>query len=812
MELMRGKTFIKSYAQKPPQKMFSAGVKEKSNVMSEINLREWEGKKNDSDTRTVSSGQSFNGTDNIHCHTFVRKSKTHDCVTRENKAEQVFSDNGRGRFPTSISFSGVETSLNTTGKMNNTHTMGQSTYNQHIIDYRNFVPHMPFVPSVAKSFPRKRISLKRSKKGLKDIFNIKKNKEQRVISLVENNKGLHPMICEMEKIKRVGKHHLKQTSEKISDESAAHDFSDNEMLFDSIEFCHNLCEDIASLKSFDSFTGCGEIFADESSASLDIENCKDGKKLKFVTKENLIAGNYQGGVEQLASPGKTEARDFTQFCGKVNTSTRSLYSIFPFASKLSLPNDTIAKKDTNHQDLSTDQFSNSTYNDFVASNENSAGASSPISTSDEGYYDSYFPGLEDEKKTESPLSFPRESYSGDALFELFCDDNETKLNPVPDDELSVSQHNADIPMSMYSFCVGAEENMASQPTDDLVGDETLQSSWKGRECLLKLCDTELSLTMGIVNWLKKTGTNMKIQITNPNSCSSDQSEYKQTPATEDNNKSKSIICNGSIHRNKEREYISQTVKAESHGKENEGSDYKHLIISTSQRKEALICMLESNSCFSENKLITWPPVDYHVSNHKSLIIKNFNNDAYISNELELFNPYLTTLAHMDSMHILSSNNALSSFKDDRHKPVHVLSVRCVTSSTSSSLTENDKCILKIVEQCSNQVASLQITHGVESKHKTNPTCSENILQPYNISQNYKKPIGQQDHDSQQNTDYLEANKKHLKILHIRDTTVSPWTNNAFKLTKCKQDSKYHHDPNQGYKSKAHMKQETFLKT
>ncbi len=131
-------------------------------------------------------------------------------------------------------------------------------------------------------------------------------------------------------------------------------------------------------------------------------------------------------------------------------------------------------------------------------------------TSDEGYCDYVSPGFEDHSRSSlTPVHssmFPRDTYSGDALYELFCDPSEAEITPIFDDELdltdSIVGQSSELPLSMYSFHVGAEENLAPPLAQDFVGQELLQSKWMGKDCLLKLCDTEISMAMGIVNWLK----------------------------------------------------------------------------------------------------------------------------------------------------------------------------------------------------------------------------------------------------------------------------------------------------------------------
>ncbi|NXI36583.1 AMER3 protein, partial [Galbula dea] len=454
----------------------------------------------------------------------VRKSKTHDCVAEADRTENCspssraweegFSGKGKGRLVNSISFSGMSSS---SSKKECVVSPSQSACSSQIIDYRNFVPQMPFVPAVAKTIPRKRISLKRSKKGLRDIFHIKKNKTDSLTFLVEKDKNLSSPGCKSDLSGRLAKY-LFKTGETFAADCLSQDCSDSELQSDSsYDCCNTLCEDVASLKSFDSLTGCGEIFADESSAHLELENSKEILLRRSKHKDSPVMGSFQGGVEQLASPGQNETVEFAKFWDNINRSVRLHQSALFDKKVLKIPSPEVEKARSQAAASVTDPQV-SPDRDGDNSKESSTETGTPksdnqesTSTSDEGYYDTFSPGQDDEMKEAQtpgvPGRFPRDSYSGDALYELFYDPNEVKINPVLDDDLctteSISEQAIEIPLSIYSFHVGAEENMASQPALDIISQGFFHSTWKGKECLLKLCDTELSLTMGIINWLRK---------------------------------------------------------------------------------------------------------------------------------------------------------------------------------------------------------------------------------------------------------------------------------------------------------------------
>ncbi|NXU75636.1 AMER3 protein, partial [Oreotrochilus melanogaster] len=545
MELKRGKTFIKSSVQhekvlisKDDRGKDKKAALEGTHSVGEVQLACVATHKNYRfSTRAGRNGDNCLEKSSGSYYKLVRKSKTHDCVPEAEKAEQCspssraseegFSGRGKGRLVNSISFSGMSSS---SSKKECVVSPSQSACSTQMIDYRNFVPQMPFVPAVAKTIPRKRISLKRSKKGLRDIFHIKKNKPEVLTFLVEKDKNLSSAGCKNELSGRLAKF-LFKTGETFAADCLSQDCSDSELQSDSSHDCCNpLGEDVASLKSFDSLTGCGEIFADESSAHMELENSKEVLLRRSKHKDSPVLGSFQGGVEQLASPGQNETVEFAKFWDNINKSVRLHQSALFDQKLLKIPGPETSQASTSVRDpeVSSDKGGD---NSKVSSTETGTPKSDnqeSTSTSDEGYYDSFSPGQEDEVKEAQtpgiPSRFPRDSYSGDALYELFYDPNEVKINPVLDDDLctseTISEQAIEIPLSIYSFHVGAEENMASQPALDIISQGFFHSTWKGKECLLKLCDTELSLTMGIINWLRKHAG----LVSSPDSLQSPQSQ------------------------------------------------------------------------------------------------------------------------------------------------------------------------------------------------------------------------------------------------------------------------------------------------
>ncbi|NXV09104.1 AMER3 protein, partial [Cettia cetti] len=790
MELKRGKTFIKSSVQheKVPAVHPAATNKDEmgkdkkaalegNQSVAEVQLACLDTHKNYRfSTRAARNGPGGHNLEKSSGSSYklVRKSKTHDCVAEADKAdhcspssracEEGFFGKGKGRLVNSISFSGMSSS---SSKKECVVSPSQSACSSQMIDYRNFVPQMPFVPAVAKTIPRKRISLKRSKKGLRDIFHIRKNKPDSLSFLVEKDKNLSGRLAK----------YLFKTGETCAADCLSQDCSDNELQSDSsYDYCNALCEDVASLKSFDSLTGCGEIFADESSAHLELENSKDLLLRRSKHKDSPSMGSFQGGVEQLASPGQNETVEFAKFWDNINKSVR-LHQSALFEKKLLKIPGSDTEKDRIQAAVPVTDPQVSPDNEGDNSKDSSTETETPksenqesTSTSDEGYYDSFSPGQDDELKEAQtpgvPGRFPRDSYSGDALYELFYDPNEVKVNPILDDDLcaseSVSEQAIEIPLSIYSFHVGAEENMASQPTLDIISQGFFHSTWKGKECLLKLCDTELSLTMGIINWLRKHSG----LISSPDSLQSPQSQPEkshdslilpshspeQKGSTEAQQeipgKSESDTFNVSVPLEKSKQATqasSVTIAGRDHSlasclntsdldfQGREGSHHKDISTvpgtvettrsSYAPQSQANRDNLQTSSTENEKVEVS---LGCETSRDKTPLPEKLNRE---SGSQSSENPLLDDNHEAESCY--SYKTAVTSLRDplereDRNKPVyHSFSISCdkppqpltlnhFQSYMSPTPTETSTNIVQLLEHCVTQVASLKISY--ENKH------------------------------------------------------------------------------------------------
>lgn len=186
--------------------------------------------------------------------------------------------------------------------------------------------------------------------------------------------------------------------------------------------------DVASLKSFDSLTGCGDIIADQEDDSI-TESTVSGERSRNGGKRASCYLTYQGGGEEMASPEDLDEECLHDFWGN-NASEEICYT-----------------NNQDHTDLTADLTSshnmdllNSNSAQQASGKDNSSIADvltpqsehqESVPNSDEGYYDSTTPGPDEgQEKTDRIRTdrLPRDSYSGDALYELFAPD-ESLISP-----------------------------------------------------------------------------------------------------------------------------------------------------------------------------------------------------------------------------------------------------------------------------------------------------------------------------------------------------------------------------------------------
>uniref|UniRef100_A0A3B5Q867 APC membrane recruitment protein 1 n=1 Tax=Xiphophorus maculatus TaxID=8083 RepID=A0A3B5Q867_XIPMA len=183
--------------------------------------------------------------------------------------------------------------------------------------------------------------------------------------------------------------------------------------------------EVSSLKSFDSLTGCGDIIADQEDDSI-TESTVSGERSRNGGKRASCYLTYQGGGEEMASPEDLDGMCLQDFWGS-NTSEIVYYSCDPDQTEMTAELTSLHNADALNSSSSTQQagaMDTSSIAD-VLTPQSEHQESGP--NSDEGYYDSTTPGP-DEGQEKRSSRLPRDSYSGDALYELFAPD-ESLISP-----------------------------------------------------------------------------------------------------------------------------------------------------------------------------------------------------------------------------------------------------------------------------------------------------------------------------------------------------------------------------------------------
>lgn len=196
--------------------------------------------------------------------------------------------------------------------------------------------------------------------------------------------------------------------------------------------------DVASLKSFDSLTGCGDIIADQEDDSI-TESTVSGERSRNGGKRASCYLTYQGGGEEMASPEDLDETCLPEFwennaseemCCTCNQDHTEMTAELTSSHNMDLLNSSSAQQ--------TGAMDTSSIADVLTPQSEHQES---VPNSDEGYYDSTTPGPEEGQEKSERMSssrLPRDSYSGDALYELFAPDenlisphfeNKSKLPP-----------------------------------------------------------------------------------------------------------------------------------------------------------------------------------------------------------------------------------------------------------------------------------------------------------------------------------------------------------------------------------------------
>ncbi|NWR67229.1 AMER1 protein, partial [Bucorvus abyssinicus] len=185
------------------------------------------------------------------------------------------------------------------------------------------------------------------------------------------------------------------------------DFMDNDPpCLQSGDLLSLILGDVTSLKSFDSLTGCGDDIAepDIAESTISVERSRDG------AKRSSCLVTFQGGGEEMAIP--EEAEEYLHQIWNGSVAVDRSYGAQVSSSSL--------ETHASHEAEAHPYLGDAMDGVDLLTPQSDQQESAP--NSDEGYYDSTTPGLEDE--TGDGLGeikkdrLPRDSYSGDALYEF----------------------------------------------------------------------------------------------------------------------------------------------------------------------------------------------------------------------------------------------------------------------------------------------------------------------------------------------------------------------------------------------------------
>lgn len=206
--------------------------------------------------------------------------------------------------------------------------------------------------------------------------------------------------------------------------------------------------DVTSLKSFDSLTGCGDIIAEQDVDSMTDSLASGGQRAnRDGTKRSSCLVTYQGGGEEMALPDDDDDDEEEEEEEEVELEEEGkevkveedddLEYLWASAQVYPRPHLNLGYHSTTSPGHHSYMFFDPvlSYPGELLTPQSDQQESAP--NSDEGYYDSTTPGFEDDSGEALGLvhrdCLPRDSYSGDALYEFYEPDDSIENSPPGDD-------------------------------------------------------------------------------------------------------------------------------------------------------------------------------------------------------------------------------------------------------------------------------------------------------------------------------------------------------------------------------------------
>nr|XP_025033813.1 APC membrane recruitment protein 1 [Pelodiscus sinensis] len=216
--------------------------------------------------------------------------------------------------------------------------------------------------------------------------------------------------------------------------------------------------DVTSLKSFDSLTGCGDIIAEPDIDSI-AESTISVERSRDAAKRSSCLVTYQGGGEEMAT--QEEIEEYLQQLWDGTPDADSSYEarLPQRMNSPKLQGVTNKLETCSLREKPAHLYAGGVMDDVeLLTPPSDQQESAP--NSDEGYYDSTTPGPEDELGEIKKDRLPRDSYSGDALYE-FYEPDDTLMSPSLGDE-SLFESKASHPeifSCFLDFVVPAKKNL-----------------------------------------------------------------------------------------------------------------------------------------------------------------------------------------------------------------------------------------------------------------------------------------------------------------------------------------------------------------